>query len=273
MKKKFIKIGNLKVEIPEDTQATIAPDATETTENLNSESQVTNTAEPVVIGNKEKKEDDGDRKSYALYYAAAGVSAVLFLFLAVALFLRHNQSGSQNENVAVKEATTTTKEPQKPVVVNHVKKTKKPVVVVVEHKKHITNQQPLIRKVTAATTTTTTTVTSTTIKPETTTLPTTTVTLPKAVVKPLPLRLGVQITNSASPQGHVVNFQITTYDSKGVVPYQTIVIVNNSCQPSTVKGQTGIDGQFNATVACNNGSGIMATVSSGNQSETVSSAW
>lgn len=273
MKKKFIKIGNLKVEIPEDTQATITP---ETTENLNPESQVTDAAEPVVIGDEEKKEDDGERKSFALYYAAAGVSAVLFLFLAVALFLHHNQSGSQNENMAVKEATTTTKEPQKPVVVNHVKKTKKPVVVALARKKHKITQQPLIRKVPATTTTmtaTTTTITFTTIKPETTTIPTTTITLPKAVVKPLPLRLGVQVTNSASPQGHVVNFQITTYDSKGVVPYQTIVIVNNSCQPSTVRGQTGIDGQFNATVACNNGSGIMATVSSGNQSETVNSSW
>ncbi len=263
MKKKFIRIGNLKVEIPEDSQTTTEP---ETTESLNLESQVADITEPVFVVGEEKKEAGGERKSFTLYYAAAGVSVVLFLFLAVALFLHHNQSGSQNKNVAVKRVITTIKEPKKPVVVNHVKKTKKPVVVAVEHKKHKITQQPLIRKVTA-------TMPSTIIEPETTTLPTTTITSPKAVVKPLPLRLGVQVTNSTSPQGHVVNFQISTYNSKGVVPYQKITIISNSCQPSTVNGQTGIDGQFNATVACNNGSGILATVSSGNQSETVNSSW
>jgi hypothetical protein len=262
-RKKFIKVGNLKIEFPEDTQE---PNKQLQLEDVIPETSTLETTEDTteVEDQTIKEKEVEPKKNNTILYLGSAAAALLF-FLAAFAFLHHKSN----------QITTTKKKIDRSTIVVHNLKAKKPTIVaVVAHKKPKT-------KIEISTTTTT--------PPATTTAPTTTLVIPVSQVvrvtttpattikvkpvKPLPIHLNVDVTNVSSGKSHVVSFQISTINSQGVVPYQKITIVSNSCSPPQITGETGIDGEFNTTVVCHNPSGILATVSSDNQSEIVNSSW
>lgn len=264
MRKKFLKVGNLKVEIPQEPQTTQQL----TLQDSTSEGITAN--EPVQKETEEIKETSPKNKQNNTIYYLGGVAAALIFFLAVFAFLNHHSS---QKNAVEKKNIS------KPIITLnrksndiHVVKTKKPVVVAISKPKKIV---PTTTTITTTTTTTTTTPAAVVpVRQITRTTPAPTTTIKPKPVQSSPIHLSVGVTNvSSGKSSHVVSFQVSTVNNQGVVPYQKITISSSSCSPSQITGETGIDGEFNTTVVCHNPSGILATVSSDNQSEIVNSSW